>query len=141
MKVNLLFISILFFVATGCEKEEKSIDPIIGKWMLVNKSIDGSNVELTECLLKNNVIFSTDESVTFNSYNINEDSGDCEFQSWVETWSGGNNGRYGVYSGSLFIQERWFKIENSQLIYYVEGWEITENEVITHDLFITYEKE
>jgi len=139
MRINILFIAIVFFIVTGCEKDQ--LDPIIGKWILVNKSIDGSNVELTDCILKSNVIFSNDKNVTFNAYNIKDDTGDCEFQSWVETWSGGKNGRYGVYNGSLFIQERWFQIENSQLIYYVEAWEITEEDVITHDIFIEYEKQ
>ncbi|WOD45030.1 lipocalin family protein [Hwangdonia lutea] len=142
MKYNIVFIILLFFVTTSCEKEENQIDPIIGKWIIVDITIDGTQTEMTNCNLKSNLIFTADKNVTFNSYNIDEDTENCKFQSWVETWSEENNdGKYGVHSGSLFIQERWFKIENSRLTYYVEGWEITDEGVITSDVFITYEKE
>jgi len=142
MKFNIFFISLLFFVTTSCEKDENQIDPIIGKWIIVDITIDDIPTEMTDCNLKSNLIFTADKNVTFNSYYIDGDTGNCEFQSWVDTWSEGNkDGKYGVHSGSLFIQERWFKIENSRLTYYVEGWEITEEGVITSDTFITYEKE
>ena len=139
MKLNLLIIIILFFATSSCEREE-SIDPIIGTWKLVDKSVNGTFVEISECLFRSNLEFHTDNTVTFNAYFEDEDTRNCEFQSYINNWSE-SNGNYAVYSGSLFNQNRTLTLENSQLLYSLESWEIIGTDVIATDLVFIYEKE
>ena len=142
MKLKMIFICLSLVFAISCNKdEEESIDPIVGTWYLVKHTIDGSSREMTECSLQNNLVFAEDKKVTFNSHTLQDGTSNCEFQTWNETWVDIKDGNYGVYSGSLFIQERGFKLRNSQLTYFLESWEFTDDGIVTSDVELIYEKQ
>ena len=141
MRLKLIIISLCLVFAIGCNKDkEEPIDPIVGTWFLVKNTIDGSSVEMTECSLQTNLVFSEDKKVTFNSHVIQDGTGYCEFQTWNETWVDGKDGNYGVYSGSLFIQERGFILKDSQLTYFLDSWEFIDGTIVTSDVKLIYEK-
>ncbi len=141
MKLKLITIILSLLFATSCNKDEQEqIDPIVGTWFLVDQIIDGNKVEMTDCSIQSNLIFTADEKVTFNSYVIQDGVGTCEFQTWNESWGSGANGTYGVFSGSLFNQERSFQITGSQLKYFLESWEFVDGTIITSDMVFVYEK-
>ena len=138
-KLNIFLMLVLLFSTISCQEDEP-IDPIVGNWKLVKKSVNRSFVNLSECLLQKNIEFYSDGKVIFNNYYIEDGTENCEFQKSTKTWSGGNNGNYGVDSGSIFNQNRSLKIENSQLYYSFDGWEFVDNQIETTDLVFIYEK-
>jgi hypothetical protein len=140
MKAYSVILIILLVSFVSCNKDDETLDPIIGNWKLVEKSVDGVIVEFTECLSQNRLEFYSDETVSFNNFFTDIETGNCESQNRIESWEN-YNGHYRVFNGSLFNQERTLSLESSQLIYSFESWEITDNDIITSDLIFTYEKE
>lgn len=142
MRLKLMIMCLSLVFAIGCNKDENEpIDPIVGTWFLVKHTIDSSEVEMTDCSLQSNLVFTEDKMVTFNSYFIKEETNNCEFQTWNETWGDGKDGNYGVHSGSLFIQDRGFRLRNSLLTYFLESWEFTDDGIVTSDVELIYEKQ
>lgn len=142
MKLKLITICLSLVFAIGCNKdEEEPIDPIVGTWFLVSHTIDGSLRAMTECSMQSNLVFTEDKKVRFNSHTIQDGTSNCEFQTWNEIWGDGKDGNYGVHSGSVFIQERGFKLRNSQLTYFLEGWEFIDGTVVSSDVELIYEKQ
>lgn len=138
-KLNIFLVIILLFSIISCQEDEP-VDPIIGNWVLVKKSVNSSFVDISECEFQKNIEFYSDKKVIFNNYYIDDETGNCEFQNSTETWSIGNNGNYGVDSGSIFNQNRGFKIENSQLFYFFDGWEFVNGQIASTGLVFIYEK-
>jgi hypothetical protein len=136
---KVLSLVVLFFVITSCQQEEIN-DPIVGTWKLISRSVDGVPLEMNECLLKSTVVFDIYNTVFFDKYDMNENTGDCELVTYTEEWQI-FEGVYSIHNGSLFDQQATIAIENSQLIHSFQGWEFVGSQLITSDVVVVYEKQ
>lgn len=140
MKANYLIVIVLLVSFFSCDTDDETTDPIIGNWVLVEKSMDGNVVEFTDCLSRNRVEFYANQTASFKNFVINDATGNCDSDSFDQTWEN-NKGYYRVFNASKFDQEQKLSLSNSQLIYSYESWEVINDDIITTDLVFTYEKQ
>ncbi|WP_299399170.1 lipocalin family protein [uncultured Gelidibacter sp.] len=140
MKATSFILIALLVSFFSCDTDDETTDPIIGNWVLVEKSMDGTVVEFTDCLSRNRVEFYSNQTVSFKNFVTNDDTGTCDPYIIEQSWEH-NKGYYRVFNASKFDQEQKISISNSQLIYSYESWEVINDDIITTDLVFTYEKQ
>lgn len=116
MKNTLLTIKLLFLLfLTGCNNNDDLQDPIVGKWELVEFSIQGEPIELSNCDKRETLEITSNGKIVITKYeNTNPDDADqCEVSSVINlSWSLNRTNTYLIWSGdeSMSSQGKIFNI-------------------------------
>jgi len=100
MKNHVFLILLMAVFTSSCEDDAVS-DPTLGDWILVSQKSNGSDIALSSCRLHSTMTIE-EKRVYWNSYRINEETENCELNTYSERLRRGDNNFMRIDPVSLF---------------------------------------
>lgn len=134
-----LLLCLFASAVTSCTDEREIPNPIVGTWVLSEKFVNDKRTPLKDCESKNYLVVLKGTEATFYNHHKNP-SAICEASPYYVKLYRNDDGSYKVKPISIIDQNQKIILNNRELIYSWDAWDITDTSVITTPIKEIYVK-
>ncbi|HSI71529.1 MAG TPA: lipocalin family protein, partial [Gillisia sp.] len=99
--LKFIFVFLVFAGLISCSSDDDSNGPaeadrIVGEWKIESLSMDGEELDLTDCELQTRIRFSTNGDISVTDYYEDFDSEECISEVYTQKWENRGDNVYRI---------------------------------------------